>query len=85
MKGQDDWGSGQNPNFRKKSPDRFLGSKQVFQFEISIRHIFIMNKVSSLSMDHRVFQFPPDGNALKDNNASTLQFKTKYVVVFKTI
>ena len=36
-------------------------------------------------MDHRVFQFPPDGSALKDNNASTLQFKTKYVVVFKTI
>ena len=36
-------------------------------------------------MDHRVFQFPPDGSAWKDNNASTLQFKTKYMVVFKTI
>ena len=29
--------------------------------------------------------FPPDGSAKKDNNASTLQFKTKYMVVFKTI
>ena len=36
-------------------------------------------------MDHHIFQFPPDGGAQKENNASTLQFKTKYVVVFKTI
>ena len=36
-------------------------------------------------MDHRVFQFAPDGSAEKDNNASTLELKTKYVFEFKTI
>ena len=34
-------------------------------------------------MDHRIFQFSPEGSALKVNNASTLQFKTKYVFVLK--
>ena len=36
-------------------------------------------------MDHHVFRFQPDGSAQKDNNANTLQFKTKYMVMFKTI
>ena len=31
------------------------------------------------------FDLPPEGSAQKVNNASTLQFKTKYVFVFKTI
>ena len=31
------------------------------------------------------FDSPPEGSAQKVNNASTLQFKTKYVFAFKTI
>ena len=31
------------------------------------------------------FDLPPEGSALKVNNASTLQLKTKYVFGFKTI
>ena len=31
------------------------------------------------------FDLPPEGSAYKVNNVSPLQFKTKYVFVFKTI
>ena len=31
------------------------------------------------------FDLPPESSASKVNNASTLQFKIKYVFVFKTI
>ena len=36
-------------------------------------------------MDHQAFQFATRGQCIKGKNASTLQLKTKYVFVFKTI
>ena len=33
----------------------------------------------------KTFVLPPEGSTSKVNNASTLQFKTKYMFAFKTI